>query len=63
MKNIRIGQRDNPFYWNQGIGMSGLAQVTKNMGLTIQEVIIIKISTTNCSKAGMSFQGSLKEYS
>ena len=59
MKNIRIGQKEIiHFIGIGGIGMSGLAQVMKNMGLTIQtEVIIIKI------KAQLIAQKQVSEFS
>ena len=64
MKNIRIGQKEIiHFIGIGGIGMSGLAQVMKNMGLTIQGSDHNKNkSTTNCSKAGIRvFKGHAKK--
>ena len=44
MKNIRIGQKEIiHFVGIGGIGMSGLAQVMKTMGLKFKEAIKIKI--------------------
>ena len=56
MKNIRIGQKEIiHFIGIGGIGMSGLAQVMKNMGFKIQGSDQNKNkSTSNCSKAGIS---------
>jgi len=55
MKNIRIGQKEIiHFLGIGGIGMSGLAQVMKTMGFTIQGSDQNKNkSTYNCSKAGI----------
>ena len=55
MKNIRIGQKEIiHFLGIGGIGMSGLAQVMKTMGFTIQGSDQNKNkSTSNCSKAGI----------
>ena len=55
MKNIRIGQKEIiHFLGIGGIGMSGLAQVMKTMGFTIQGSDQNKNkSTSNCSKAGV----------
>ena len=54
MKNIRIGQKEIiHFIGIGGIGMSGLAQVMKNMGFKIQGRDQNKNkSTSNCIKAG-----------
>jgi len=56
MKNIRIGQKEIiHFIGIGGIGMSGLAQVMKNMGFKIQGSDQNKNkSTSNCSKAGIN---------
>ena len=44
MIKINLGQKDIiHFVGIGGIGMSGLAQIMKNMGFVIQEVIKIKI--------------------
>ncbi len=55
MKNIRIGQKEIiHFIGIGGIGMSGLAQVMKNMGFKIQGSDQNKNkSTSNCLKAGI----------
>ena len=55
MKNIRIGQREIiHFIGIGGIGMSGLAQVMKNMGFKIQGSDQNRNkSTSNCSKVGI----------
>ncbi len=55
MKNINIGQNEIiHFIGIGGIGMSGLAQVMKNMGFKIQGSDQNKNkSTLNCSKAGI----------
>ena len=55
MKNIRIGQKEIiHFIGIGGIGMSGLAQVMKNMGFKIQGSDQNKNkSTSNCIKAGI----------
>ena len=55
MKNIRIGQKEIiHFIGIGGIGMSGLAQVMKNMGFKIQGSDQNKNkSTNNCLKAGI----------
>ncbi len=56
MKNIRIGQREIiHFIGIGGIGMSGLAQVMKNMGFKIQGSDQSKNRcTSDCSKAGIA---------
>ena len=64
MKNIRIGQKEIiHFLGIGGIGMSGLAQVMKNMGFNIQGSDQNKNkSTSNCSKAGIKvFTGHSKK--
>ena len=44
MKKINLGQKDIiHFLGIGGIGMSGLAQIMKNMGLEYREVIWVKI--------------------
>ena len=55
MKNISIGQKEIiHFIGIGGIGMSGLAQVMKNMGFNIQGSDQIKNKNTlSCSKAGI----------
>ena len=55
MKNIRIGQKEIiHFIGIGGIGMSGLAQVMKTMGLKIQGSDQNKNkNTSNCTKAGI----------
>ena len=55
MKDIRIGQKEIiHFIGIGGIGMSGLAQVMKTMGLKIQGSDQNKNkSTSNCLKAGI----------
>ncbi len=55
MKNIRVGQKEIiHFIGIGGIGMSGLAQVMKNMGFKIQGSDQNKNkSTSNCLKAGI----------
>ena len=55
MKNIRIGQKEIiHFIGIGGIGMSGLAQVMKNMGFKIQGSDQSKNkSTSNCTKVGI----------
>ena len=55
MKNIRIGQKEIiHFIGIGGIGMSGLAQVMKNMGFKIQGSDQNKNkNTSNCSKEGI----------
>ena len=55
MKKIRIGQKEIiHFIGIGGIGMSGLAQVMKNMGFKIQGSDQKKNkSTANCTKAGI----------
>ena len=55
MKNIRIGQKEIiHFIGIGGIGMSGLAQVMRTMGFTIQGSDQNKNkSTSNCLKAGI----------
>ena len=60
MKNIRLGQKEIVhFIGIGGIGMSGLAQVMKNMGFKIQGSDQNKNkSTINCVKAGIKvFKG------
>ena len=55
MKNIRIGQKETiHFIGIGGIGMSGLAQVMKNMGFKIQGSDQNKNkNTSSCLKAGV----------
>jgi len=55
MKNIRLGQKEIiHFIGIGGIGMSGLAQVMKNMGFKIQGSDQNKNkSTTDCTKVGI----------
>ena len=55
MKKINIGQKEIiHFIGIGGIGMSGLAQVMKNMGLKIQGSDLSRNkNTSNCSKAGI----------
>ena len=55
MKKISIGQKEIiHFIGIGGIGMSGLAQIMKNMGLKVQGSDQNKNkSTLNCSKAGI----------
>ena len=55
MKNINIGQKETiHFIGIGGIGMSGLAQVMKNMGFKIQGSDQNKNKCTlNCSKASI----------
>ena len=55
MKNIRLGQKEIiHFIGIGGIGMSGLAQVMKNMGFKIQGSDQNKNkSTTSCIKSGI----------
>ena len=55
MKKINIGQKENiHFIGIGGIGMSGLAQVMKNMGFKIQGSDQSRNkSTSNCSKVGI----------
>ena len=44
MKKINLGQKDTiHFVGIGGIGMSGLAQIMKNMGFKFKEAIKIKI--------------------
>ena len=56
MKNIRIGQKEIiHFIGIGGIGMSGLAQVMKNMDFKIQGSDQSKNRcTSDCSKAGIT---------
>ena len=56
MKKINIGQKEIiHFIGIGGIGMSGLAQVMKNMGFKIQGSDQSRNkSTSNCLKAGWS---------
>ncbi len=64
MKNIRIGHKEIiHFIGIGGIGMSGLAQVMKNMGFKIQGSDQSKNKNTfNCSKVGIKvFKGHSKE--
>ena len=64
MKNISIGQKEIiHFIGIGGIGMSGLAQVMKNMGFKIQGSDQNKNkSTLNCIKAGIKvFKGHAKK--
>ncbi len=64
MKNISIGQKEIiHFIGIGGIGMSGLAQVMKNMGFKIQGSDINKNkSTYSCTKAGIKvFKGHAKK--
>ena len=64
MKNINIGQKEIiHFIGIGGIGMSGLAQVMKNMGFKIQGSDQNKNKTTsNCVKAGIKvFKGHAKK--
>ena len=55
MKKISIGQKEIiHFIGIGGIGMSGLAQIMKNMGLKIQGSDQSRNkSTSNCLKAGI----------
>ena len=55
MKKIKLGQKEKiHFIGIGGIGMSGLAQIMKNMGFKIQGSDQIKNkNTTSCSKAGI----------
>ena len=55
MKKINLGQKDMlHFIGIGGIGMSGLAQIMKNMGFKIQGSDQNKNkNTTNCSKLGI----------
>ena len=55
MKKINLGQKDLiHFVGIGGIGMSGLAQIMKNMGFRIQGSDQIKNKNTiSCSKAGI----------
>ncbi len=55
MKNIRVGHKEIiHFIGIGGIGMSGLAQVMKNMGFKIQGSDQNKNkNTSNCTKAGI----------
>ena len=55
MKKINLGQKENiHFVGIGGIGMSGLAQIMKNMGFRIQGSDQIKNKNTLiCSKAGI----------
>ncbi len=64
MKNISIGQKEIiHFIGIGGIGMSGLAQVMKNMGFKIRGSDINKNkSTYSCTKAGIKvFKGHAKK--
>ena len=64
MKNIRLGQKEIiHFIGIGGIGMSGLAQVMKNMGFKIQGSDLNRNkSTLNCTKAGIKvFKGHSKK--
>ena len=64
MKNIRIGQKEKiHFIGIGGIGMSGLAQVMKNIGFNIQGSDQNKNKTTAaCIKAGIKvFKGHSKK--
>ncbi len=64
MKNIRLGQKEIiHFVGIGGIGMSGLAQVMKNMGFRIQGSDQNKNkSTISCAKAGIKvFKGHSKK--
>ena len=64
MKKIRIGQKEIiHFIGIGGIGMSGLAQVMKNMGFKIQGSDQNKNkSTSDCLKAGIKiFMGHAKK--
>ena len=55
MKKINLGQKEIiHFIGIGGIGMSGLAQIMKNMGFKIQGSDQIKNkNTSSCSKAGI----------
>tara|TARA_B100001248_G_C27386748_1_gene460071 strand:+ start:330 stop:1727 length:1398 start_codon:yes stop_codon:yes gene_type:complete len=55
MKKINLGQKDIiHFVGIGGIGMSGLAQIMKNMGFVIQGSDRVKNkNTTSCSKSGI----------
>ena len=55
MKKIKLGQKEKiHFIGIGGIGMSGLAQIMKNMGFKIQGSDQVKNkNTTSCSKAGI----------
>ena len=55
MKKIRLGQKDIiHFVGIGGIGMSGLAQIMKNMGFKIQGSDLNKNKNTiSCSKSGI----------
>ena len=54
MKKINLGQKDIiHFIGIGGIGMSGLAQIMKNMGFRIQSDQIKNKNTLSCSKVGI----------
>ena len=55
MKKINLGQKDNiHFVGIGGIGMSGLAQIMKNMGFKVQGSDQNKNKNTiSCSKSGI----------
>ena len=57
MKKINLGQKDIiHFVGIGGIGMSGLAQIMKNMGFVIQGSDRVKNkNTTSCSKLGIKY--------
>ena len=57
MKKINLGQREIiHFVGIGGIGMSGLAQIMKNMGFKIQGSDQNKNkNTTSCLKSGITF--------
>ena len=55
MKKINLGQKDIiHFVGIGGIGMSGFAQIMKNMGFKIQKATLKKNKNTiSCSKSGI----------
>ena len=57
MKKINLGQKELiHFIGIGGIGMSGLAQIMKNMGFKVQGSDQIKNKNTiSCNKAGKKF--------
>ena len=64
MKKINLGQREViHFVGIGGIGMSGLAQIMKNMGFKVQGSDLSKNkNTTSCSKVGIKvFKGHSKK--
>ena len=65
MKKINLGQKELiHFIGIGGIGMSGLAQIMKNMGFKVQGSDQIKNKNTiSCNKAGIKvFIGHSKKY-